>query len=70
MFLVFGETYLYQCFINFLASVGGAIGGQPQMLGSPKEMSTEEMRKLLERNEVINPGNGTANLQPYDTVNV
>ena len=47
------------------------MGGQALMLGSPKEMTTEEMRKLLERNEVINPGNGAAaNLQPYDTVNV
>ena len=52
----------------FLASVGIA---QPNlMLASPKEMTTEEMRRLLERNEVLNPASGPANLQPYDTMNV
>ena len=51
-----------------LASVGIA---QPNlMLASPKEMTTEEMRRLLERNEVLNPASGPANLQPYDTMNV
>ena len=51
------------------ASVGGA--QQPNlMLASPKEMTTEEMRRLLERNEVLNPGTGVPNLQPYDTLNV
>jgi hypothetical protein len=40
------------------------------MLASPKDMTTEEMRKLLERNEVLNPANGSPNLQPYDTLNV
>ena len=31
---------------NVLASIVGAMGGQPMMppLGSPKEMTTEEMR--------------------------
>lgn len=32
------------------------------------DMTTEEMRKLLERNEVMNP-NGP-NLKPFDTSNV
>ena len=51
------------------ASVVGA--QQPNlMLASPKEMTTEEMRRLLERNEVLNPGTGVPNLQPYDTHNV
>lgn len=51
------------------ASVVGA--QQPNlMLASPKEMTTEEMRRLLERNEVLNPGTGVPNLQPYDTLNV
>ena len=31
-----------------------------------KEMTTEEMRKLIERNEIV-PTNG---LKPYNTVNV
>jgi len=50
------------------ASVGG--GQANLMLASPKEMTTEEMRKLLERNEVLNPITGAPNLQPYDTMNV
>ena len=32
-----------------------------------KEMTTEEMRKLIERNEIVQTGNG---LKPYNTVNV
>ena len=36
--------------------------------GAPVDMTTEEMRKLLERNEVMNP-NGP-NLKPFDTSNV
>ena len=31
-----------------------------------KELSTEEMRKLIERNEIVQ----TNGLKPYDTVNV
>ena len=41
------------------------------VLASPvdpsKEMTTEEMRKLIERNEIVQTGNG---LKPYNTVNV
>jgi len=50
--------------------------GNNMPMMSPKDMSTEEMRKLIERNEVINPlagsggGGGGQNLLPYDTVNV
>ena len=42
------------------ASIGGT---SPSMA---KELTTEEMRKLIERNEVVN----TNNLTPFDTVNV
>ena len=38
-------------------------------LGSPRDLTTEEMRKLLERNEVVQ-GAGGNGLQPFDTVNV
>ena len=38
-------------------------------LGSPRDLTTEEMRKLLERNEVVQGGGGPG-LQPFDTVNV
>jgi hypothetical protein len=38
-------------------------------MGSPKDMTTEEMRKLLERNEVVGSSGGSS-LQPFDTVNV
>ena len=35
------------------------------------DMTTEEMRRLLERNEVINPNNGPkAGLKPFDSANV
>ena len=38
-------------------------------MGSPNNMTTEEMRKLLERNEIVQGGGGNG-LQPFDTVNV
>ena len=36
------------------------------------ELTTEEMRQLLERNEVVNPNgaNAVGNLQPFDTMNI
>ena len=39
---------------------------------SNSELTTEEMRQLLERNEVVNPNGGNAggNLQPFDTMNI
>ena len=45
-------------FLNFVASVG-----------SPRDLTTEEMRKLLERNEVVQ-GGGQSGLQPFDLGNV
>ena len=39
-------------------------------MGSPRDMTTEEMRKLLERNEVVQGNGGGNGLQPFDTVNV
>ena len=38
-------------------------------VGSPKDLTTEEMRKLLERNEVVQGGGGSG-LQPFDLGNV
>ena len=39
---------------------------------SNSELSTDEMRRLLERNEVVNPhgGNSGGNLQPFNTMNI
>ena len=38
-------------------------------VGSPRDLTTEEMRKLLERNEVVQ-GAGQSGLQPFDLGNV
>ena len=38
-------------------------------VGSPRDLTTEEMRKLLERNEVVQGGGGPG-LQPFDLGNV
>jgi len=43
--------------------------GNRASVGSPRDMTTEEMRKLLERNEIVGGGGGSG-LQPFDTVNV
>ena len=55
------------------AANAGANGGSASSTASSDadagQLSTEEMRKLIERNEVVNTSGG-GNLKPYDTVNV
>ena len=52
------SRHLIIYFLTFVASVG-----------SPRDLTTEEMRKLLERNEVVQ-GGGQSGLQPFDLGNV
>jgi len=58
-----------ECDREPLVKPGSSNGGNRASLGSPRDMTTEEMRKLLERNEVVLGGGGPG-LQPFDTVNV
>jgi hypothetical protein len=58
-----------ECDREPLVKTGNNVGGNRASVGSPRDLSTEEMRKLLERNEVVQGGGG-AGLQPFDLGNV
>ena len=51
---------------NFAASIVAAAANSNDS-EDPKDLSTEEMRRLIERNEVVGGG---SHLQPFDPSNV
>lgn len=58
-----------ECDREPLVKQSGGAGGNRASVGSPRDLTTEEMRKLLERNEVVQ-GGGQSGLQPFDLGNV
>ena len=70
------ELERLQAQVAVLQTARLAYAGDSEMLTAMEEgrkiyqLPEMEMRKLIERNEVINPTMGGPNLQSYDTVNV
>jgi len=58
-----------ECDREPLVKQSSGAGGNRASVGSPRDLTTEEMRKLLERNEVVQ-GGGQSGLQPFDLGNV
>ena len=59
-------SYLYLYSFLCTASIAAA-AANPNKTEDPKDLSTEEMRRLIERNEVVGGG---SHLQPFDPSNI
>ena len=49
--LLYYQSFIFKISNNILLSIAASVG-------SPRDMTTEEMRKLLERNEIVGGGGG------------
>ena len=49
--LLYYQSLIFKISNNILLSIAASVG-------SPRDMTTEEMRKLLERNEIVGGGGG------------